>query len=494
MSAIFGETLTFTQGDGSAVELKVSGDEFYVRYETGSGYTAVYDTDLGRYCYATVAGGRFASTGSPVSKRPPAGLRRHLKESGAVRNRKFDDRYAALRPPEPPAAPHAMRTLGRSGGLLGGRRVSEGDVAGLTVLVQFADVTSTVQVSDVEALLNAQGYSANGNYCSVNEYFRLVSDGMLNYTNTVVGPVNLGHDRAFYTTTSLVEEALDAAVNDLGVDLSQFDSRNEGTVDAVNFMYAGRTVYDGELWPHNWTKELTYNGMKTHYYMLTSLGRSPVDLSIGTFCHESGHLLCRFPDLYDYGKRDGDFEKSHGIGSYCLMGSGNHLDRGRSPSQVCGYLRDLVGWTRNEVRVNPGGEYNALHDGWGTLFKYETDSPNEYFIIENRGGGGLDSHLPDSGLAVYHCDTLGSNEWQGGTSEEHYQCGVLQADGHLDLENNVNGGDGGDLFGETAAVALSHETTPSSRLWDGSDSGLVISDVSAPGETVSFESASRSPR
>jgi hypothetical protein len=68
MSAIFGETLTFTQGDGSAVELKVNGDEFYARYETGGGYTVVYDTDLRRYCYATVVNGQFASTGSLLTK------------------------------------------------------------------------------------------------------------------------------------------------------------------------------------------------------------------------------------------------------------------------------------------------------------------------------------------------------------------------------------------------------------------------------------------
>ena len=44
--------------------------------------------------------------------------------------------------------------------------------------------------------------------------------------------------------------------------------------------------------------------MHTDLYLLTSLGRSAGDLSIGTFCHENGHLLCRFPDMYDYGERD----------------------------------------------------------------------------------------------------------------------------------------------------------------------------------------------
>ena len=62
--------------------------------------------------------------------------------------------------------------------------------------------------------------------------------------------------------------------------------------------------------------ELIVKGqMRTDLYLLTSLGRTPADLTIGTFCHENGHLLCRFPDMYDYGERDGDSLKSAGIGS-----------------------------------------------------------------------------------------------------------------------------------------------------------------------------------
>jgi peptidoglycan hydrolase-like protein with peptidoglycan-binding domain len=38
-----------------------------------------------------------------------------------------------------------------------------------------------------------------------------------------------------------------------------------------------------------------------------------------------------------------------------------------------------------------------------------------------------------------------------------------------------------------AAVAVSHSTQPSSNLWDGSESGLVISNISVPGETISFQ-------
>ena len=88
MSTIPGETLVFSQENGPDVELVVFGDEFYARYETKNGYTVVYDTSLGQYCYVILRNGRFASSGVPISRRRPLGIRRHLKESESVRNEK----------------------------------------------------------------------------------------------------------------------------------------------------------------------------------------------------------------------------------------------------------------------------------------------------------------------------------------------------------------------------------------------------------------------
>ena len=290
-------------------------------------------------------------------------------------------------------------------------------------------------------MLNGANYTRNGNICSVREYFRRVSSGKLDYTNVVVGPFTLSRNREFYVNNLLVEEALQLAVA-AGLDLTQFDSRNENIVDALNVLYAGQTQYNGELWPHNYHIDLRFGAMRTDLYLLTSLGRTPADLSIGTFCHENGHLLCRFPDMYDYGERDGDNVDSAGIGNYCLMGAGNHLDYGRSPSPVCAYLRDLAGWCDTEVDLAVAGPYEARHGDYNTVMKYRTSKPNEYFLVENRSKMGLDRALPSSGLAVYHCDILGSNELQQGTATRHYQCALLQADGQRDLELNVNQGDG----------------------------------------------------
>lgn len=488
MSAIFGEVLALGQANGPDIALKVFGDEHYARYESLDGYSAVYDDQLGLFCYARLSAARsFRSTGTPLSQPPPQGLPRHLQESrrtivARAEARKF--RRAAMSG----GALHeeaVVRTLGPNQGLLEGRVLSMGAIRGLTILVNFQDLASTVPRADVEDLLNGDNYTRNGNICSAKEYFRRVSSGKLDYSNVVVGPYTLSRNREFYVNNLLVEEALQLAVAD-GLDLKQFDSRNENIVDALNVLYAGHTQYRGELWPHNWHIDLRFGNMRTDLYLLTSVGRTPADLSIGTFCHENGHLLCRFPDMYDYGERDEDSVASAGIGSYCLMGSGNHNDNGRSPSPVCAYLRDLAGWCDNEIELNAPGVREARHGDYNTVMKYRTSRPNEYFLVENRSRMGLDRALPSSGLAVYHCDILGSNEWQQGTADKHYQCALLQADGRRDLELDANRGDGDDLYGAIAGIALSSTSTPNSREWDGRDSGLIISDISAPGETMTF--------
>ena len=488
MSTIVGETLIFGQQEGDKVPLVVYGDEFYARYETTDGYTVVYDLDYGCYCYAQVIDGQLVSSGTPIVKRPPADLRKHLRASGRVRNGEFKSRYETLRPREPVGETQVMRTLGPNSGLLTGRQINNGSVRGLTILVEFQDIDCEVSADDVSAMLNHENYNAHGNFCSVRQYYRLMSGGSLDYTNDVIGPIKLSKKQSYYINKPLMQEALDIAINQFNVDLTQYDSKGEGLIDALSFLYAGRTLYKNWLWPHNSVLQLTRNGMRTHYYTIQSLGRRAIDLSIGTFAHETGHMLCRFPDLYDYGERDGDYEKSAGLGRYCLMSSGNHLNGGKTPSPICGYLRDLAGWCRTRVDISMPGKYNALHGDYDSVMRYPTDRPHEYYLIENRSQIGLDSHLPDGGLAVYHCDTRGSNEFEDGTPDRHYQCALVQADGHRDLEKNFNPGDEGDLFSNITGKALANDTQPTTRMWDGSDSGMVLFDISEQGPDISFRS------
>ena len=94
MSAIFGELMSFDQENGPEIELRVFGDEFYARYETKEGYTAVYDDDLGLFTYARLKDGRFLSSGLDLSRSPPPDLEKHLEESDEVRLNKAAKRFS----------------------------------------------------------------------------------------------------------------------------------------------------------------------------------------------------------------------------------------------------------------------------------------------------------------------------------------------------------------------------------------------------------------
>lgn len=484
MSAIYATRLSFPQANGPHVMLTVEGDEFYARYETDDGYTALYDDARGLYCYATPYNGRLISSGDPIAAPPPAGLERHLREDPDVRNDKFDQRFQQARPPSAAGTP-VPEVFGPNEGLLEGRQLKKPNVRGLTILVNFQDVKTPIPADAVAAMLNAENYHVNGNFCSVRDYFRLMSSGKLDYQNTVVGPITLSQKRDYYIANPLMEEALNMVV-DMGIDLSQFDSEEADILDAVSFLYAGSVVYKDWLWPHNFSLSWSSNGYRSDLYQISALGSSADELVIGTFCHESGHMLCRFPDLYDYGKRDGDFGLSAGLGDYCLMSAGNHANGGRTPIAICAYLRYLVGWCPNVVDLKSGGTFHAAHGAYDTVFFFPGATQNEYFLVENRSQLGLDAHLPASGLAIYHCDINGTNEHQAGSPALHYQCALLQADGRFDLEQNKNQGDASDLFTLASGEVANATSTPSTRLWNGEDSGLRISDVGEAGEDIVF--------
>lgn len=490
MSVIFGEKRIFPQGEGPDVQLKVFGDEFYSRYESAEGYTVVYDPEIKKYCYAILISGRLVSSNIPITRRPPDKLCRHVHEDKNIRNEKFKQRFDEYYPAITPV-PGIAVSKRIDNALLPGRKLTHGKISGLTIIVNFRDVKTDIDRKMLEAMLNNDNFKGSRNICSVKEYFYKISGKALEYSNIVIGPVTLSQKQAYYINNSFVQEALEAALSEFKPDLSVFDSSNLGIVDAVSFLYAGRSLYKGCLWPHNRSfdpSQNIYNGFKFERYMTAGLGRKPVDLSIGTICHETGHLLCRFPDLYDYGTYSGDTGPGAGLGSFCLMAAGSRLDYGRTPAPVCAYLRDLAGWAQKEILLNQPGDYKVVHGDYSTIYRYEIEGkPNEYYLVENRSRMELDSNLPASGLAVYHCDTLGSNEWFQGAPDCHYQCSLLQADNNYNLETNLNTGDRFDLFDKSDGVVLSYDTIPSTRTWDGTESGLNILDISGPGKTISFK-------
>lgn len=134
---------------------------------------------------------------------------------------------------------------------------------------------------------------------------------------------------------------------------------------------------------------------KFNDYQITNMG---AELTMGTFCHENGHMVCGCPDLYDY------CYQSNGVGDYCLMCYGGP---DKNPTEVCAFLKNEAGWASSVAVMQPSTTY-ALVAGSNNFLLHQR-SATEYFILENRQRTGRDAGLPDAGLAIWHVDETGSN-------------------------------------------------------------------------------------
>lgn len=74
------------------------------------------------------------------------------------------------------------------------------------------------------------------------------------------------------------------------------------------------------------------------------------------------------------------------------------------------------------------------------------------------------------------------------TPAKHYECSLEQADGEFDLER-LSGdtfGEAKDLFHGAGTTSFGESTIPDSRWWDGSSSGLNISNISENDVVMTF--------
>ena len=491
---------TFTQPDGTALRVLGWGDQHHAVFEALNGYTVVEDPLTGFYVYADVSpdGDDLLPTGG----RPRFSNPRNLGLRPGVRIRLEAARAKAQESHGlPPGSSRwevrrkqFRRDLRSSAAALGmapapPRRETVGDFVGLCLLIQFPDVAGAIAREEVEAFCNQSGYSGFGNNGSVFDYFHDVSGGRLRYTSIVAPYYTAQHPRSYYTNENidqpirareLIKEALDFH-RGKGFDFTKLTLDDEDYVYATNVFYAGRREnhWAKGLWPHSYHLLTPYElapGRKAFDYQITDMTD---ELSLGTFCHENGHMICDFPDLYDYGN------ESAGLGSFCLMCAGANANE-KNPTDVNAYLKFRAGWANALTRIT-NGLSATVAAGENQFFIHRKNS-TEYFIVENRAKAGRDLALPAAGLAIYHIDELGDNQNEQMTSSLHYECSLVQADGRNDLENDPrNYGDATDLFGAGLNDRFGTGTHPGSRWWDGTASNLEISAIGPAGAVMTFQ-------
>lgn len=369
------------------------------------------------------------------------------------------------------------------------RRPTVGSYTGLCLLVDFPDAPAEIPRDEVDAFCNQAGYSGFGNNGSVMDYFADVSNGRLVYRTVVAPYYTARHPSSHYADTSLaypvrarelINEALAFHVQ-AGFDFSALTADPQQAVYATNVLYAGPPAADwGQgLWPHASRLEMPVRlaaGRVAMDYQITSLGDR---LSLGVYCHENGHMLCDFPDLYQYA------DQRIGVGRYCLMCLGGNPDPAQ-PTNVSAYLRYRAGWGEASPLV-PGT--NRLPPARSNRFLLHARNDTEYFILENRRSEGRDAMLHSSGLAIWHIDELGSNArpTDAPPGHQHAECVLLQADGSDDLGQGTDDGDGGDLFSPGAGPLFADGTALAARWRDGTPARLQIHSLQADGGDLVFE-------
>jgi len=480
---VFGEVFSIRQPDGSIVQARIWGDEFYGVTESLDGYTLIRDPETMYLCYARLSedGSQLLSTGVRVGKGPPEvlGLSRHLRINHAAarliienaRNR-FD-----------------KEILAATGGTPIVVTATTGNVEGITILIEFPDEAGTIPRSEVQNYCNQIGYGNYGNNGSIRDYFYDVSWNQLVYTNYVSDYYEAAHDKAYYTdptidwgvrSRALATEALND-LNASGFDFSQYDADNNNVVDAVNFYYCGDhgNNWSEGLWPGSFSFNWSADGVTIVRIQMTNMGNA---LTIGTFCHENGHMLLGWPDLYDYDE-DPPFT-SRGVGKFCLM---CNQASAINPVQPCAELKKRAGWCNLVLLTAPQTGLTASPaDNTVYLFN-NPDNVMEHYIIENRQQSGRDAQLPDHGLAVWHVDYAGSNDYEQMLPEMHYQVSLVQADGRWDMEHDINSGDTTDLYAAPYERECSPHSPATTFWWDGSQSGLHITNISQSGPTMTFD-------
>ena len=466
-------------------------------FETLDGFTVTKNPTTGYYEVARLAadgnalepapgpGGRLDGVGAGL----PRGLRVRQESAMAAARASAQRGLPALRAtPQDGVSRAAMRAMAAPAvrcWRVAGETV--GDFVGLCLLIDFNDSPATIPRDEVERFCNQPGYNGFGNRGSVTDFFHDNSIGRCRYTNVVAPYYRALRPKSYYTDRTipqpqrayeLINEALTHHKAN-GFDFSPLTADNLGFVYAMNVYYAGPVTNNWAegLWPHAHHLGSAVPlgpGQSAFDYQFTAMG---AELTLGTFCHENGHMLCDYPALYDYGY------ESSGVGAYCLMCAGNNVSE-KNPVPVSAYLKRLSGWARNVTPLEHGHQV-TLGAGSNDFALYSRGG-REYFLVENRQKVGRDTALPDEGLAIWHVDEDGDNSHELMSSGSHYELSLEQSDGLFQLERQRNQlGDAGDLFAGPGA-RFADNTLPSSKWWNGTSSNLTIDQISAAGAAVSF--------
>lgn len=212
------EIFTFSNPDGSTVQVRGWGNQYHAVFESLDGYTVIKNSENGFYEYARLSPNEDAIEPSGIrvgeKKHLPATIKKHIRVKSEIEKRnavkavkqldrkpRWKTRYEEWK--------HMEKSRIFSAGSTGAPETAPppgqtvGDYVGLCLLIQFPDVSATINRNEVLNFCNQQGYNNFDNNESVYDYFHDISDGKLRYTNIVTSYYTAGNNRSYYTNNAI---------------------------------------------------------------------------------------------------------------------------------------------------------------------------------------------------------------------------------------------------------------------------------------------------
>jgi len=491
------------QPDGTAITLRLIGDEWYQFHQTTDGFAVVRD-DEGWWVYADLDDvGQYRASKFRVGDRSPQAARfleetgPRLRESATIIRQKTDAKHRI----------NMQSIIEFARDASGKRRTTNMKVP--VILIEYTDLAETYNNASFDDMMNQSNYNGTGSF---RDYYLEISYNDLDVTADVFGWYTAASTEATYgnsmgtaAASGLVREAVDAAQASSSVTWSDYDNDSDGDVDVVFVVHAGQGAECGgsgsgnRVWSHRWalvatSNHVNYGGKWINDYVIQpeiSCFGTNQHIEVGVFCHEFGHAL-GLPDLYDTVSANGD---SEGIGNWGLMAGGGWGGNGSTPDRpthMCAWSKIENGWiTPTVVGTNQTGVSIPQVETNATAFKLWSNGSagQQYFLVENRQKTGFDADLPNSGLAIWHIDESKRvvNNTDNG-DETHKLVDMEAADGAVHMDNEVNRGDAGDVFpGSTSNTTFDASSSPNSRDYVGGDTAVCVDNISASSSTMTAD-------
>ncbi len=423
---------TRTQADGTTIEIQQVGDEFY-HYMINRDGKEVREIN-GMYV--------------EVGEAPTADVAKARRAKGVARRQRKDVGVT------PNLAPK-----------------------GVVILVNFSDksMQSGHTQATFDELCNSTNCTVNSGYPSAGQYFADQSNGAYRPQFDVFGPVTLSRNVAYYGTdgakegddqhaTDAVVEGCRLANEQFNINWADYDSDNDGYVDFVYVIYAGKGQADGgtseTIWPHNWeVSSAISNGSCTYTSAQRTLGGKKIENyamsgemsgnslgGIGTLCHEFGHVM-GLPDFYDtnYGT---NYEQCLTPSDWDVMDGGAYGGDGHCPPNYSPWEKEFFGWHTTVNLGNEGQNVTLYANGTENYQAYQITSNGNYvgpttaglrYYIENRQAVGWDEPLTGHGMLIWKVNfnaTKWTNNEPNNTANNPYYTIVSASGSKIGWDND----------------------------------------------------------